>query len=436
MSAKDRARTSPDFAFWLFLIALWALSFVTQHDWTFSTDAAEKTAEDLAAAAAEGDLLRRVALPLSAVLGVVAFYFHAPGRLTKPSFTGWILISLFLWMAASVMWSDQPQLSVRRVIAFACLMMSALGTAAIALDRFPTFALVFALGNLVVGIVAELSLGSFMAGAEGYRFGGTMHPNLQGANLVVLILACAWLVFSSQSGKRTLAVLSLGGIAFTFLLLTQSRTSVATLAVVLVLSLTLIGVRKWGVGVLIPLASVVGAALGPLLLLYAFSWSSGFGVLASQVVTTDRDLGDPTQLTGRVDLWYEVLGFVAQRPWLGWGFDAFWSPQRVLQISWALQWQINQAHNSYLEMVANLGIVGVALYILAIGSALIVSARSYVSGSEADGFLSAVTFFAVAHGLLESITVLPTFPTYIMFVALFIQGYFRHFIVEGKLDDS
>lgn len=413
-------------AFWLFFAATWSLSFMIQHDWYFSIDAAQRTAEDLSKEAAEGSIVRRMALPMMAAVGIMALLYRGRERLHKPTLSGWTLLALFLWMAASVMWSDQPDLSARRVIAFACLMIAAFATAVIAYGRLTTFLMAFTLCNLVIGILAELSLGSFLPGTAGYRFGGTLHPNLQGASLVLLIVSCVWMAFSSRGPRRGLTMV-LAGIALVFLLLTQSRTSLAALTGALGFSFAIMAAGKWGGRILFPAAAVVGCACGVLLLFNAFSWSASLADLALQIISTERDQGDPTELTGRADIWHEVFEFIAQRPWFGWGFDAFWTPERILDISWKLRWQINQAHSTYLELWANLGAVGLALYVLAVVTGLIASTNKFFSGSDADGIGGALLVLGLLHGMLESSTVLPLFSAFALYVVAFSVGFVENF---------
>ena len=73
---------------------------------------------------------------------------------------------------------------------------------------------------------------------------------------------------------------------------------------------------------------------------------------------------DPT-LTGRTELWTYVLADIAQRPLLGWGYSAFWSPNdpAAMEISDTLKWFVPQAHNGLLEMLLNVGAMGTAFFI-------------------------------------------------------------------------
>jgi exopolysaccharide production protein ExoQ len=75
---------------------------------------------------------------------------------------------------------------------------------------------------------------------------------------------------------------------------------------------------------------------------------------------------DPT-LTGRTDLWSYVIGNIAQRPILGWGFSAFWSSANpaATEISTVLGWEVPEAHNGLLEILLEVGVIG-SLFFVAI----------------------------------------------------------------------
>ena len=71
-------------------------------------------------------------------------------------------------------------------------------------------------------------------------------------------------------------------------------------------------------------------------------------------------LGRNTTLTGRTDIWADVLA-MDTRPWFGAGFESFFLGDR-LTILWAKYWwHPNESHNGYLETYLTLGLVGVGL---------------------------------------------------------------------------
>jgi O-antigen ligase len=77
------------------------------------------------------------------------------------------------------------------------------------------------------------------------------------------------------------------------------------------------------------------------------------------------NLGRDTTLTGRSEIWSEVLS-MGTNPVLGTGFDSFWLGER-LEIMWARHWwRPTGSHNGYLETYINLGWVGVGFLALLI----------------------------------------------------------------------
>jgi exopolysaccharide production protein ExoQ len=73
-------------------------------------------------------------------------------------------------------------------------------------------------------------------------------------------------------------------------------------------------------------------------------------------------LGRNSNLTGRTDIWKGVLEF-GGNPILGTGFESFWLGDRMRRI-WAaggVLSGINESHDGYLEMFLNLGWIGVAI---------------------------------------------------------------------------
>jgi exopolysaccharide production protein ExoQ len=100
-------------------------------------------------------------------------------------------------------------------------------------------------------------------------------------------------------------------------------------------------------------AMVVG--LGALIMIYAVAP----GVLLKLIGK------DPT-LTGRTDIWEELLRAINARPWLGYGYQAFWSkdsePRYWLQQ--AVDWAAPSGHNGWLDLAISLGLIGFVVFLL------------------------------------------------------------------------
>jgi len=82
-------------------------------------------------------------------------------------------------------------------------------------------------------------------------------------------------------------------------------------------------------------------------------------------------LGKDATLTGRTEIWEAVLGSIAKRPLFGYGYQAFWlgfkgeSYRIILTVTWALA----QAQNGFLDIMLELGIVGLTIVLFLFGFA-------------------------------------------------------------------
>jgi O-antigen ligase len=108
-------------------------------------------------------------------------------------------------------------------------------------------------------------------------------------------------------------------------------------------------------------------ALMPICFLLYLLLAFGLGLNADFTSAVGRN---PT-FTGRTNIWNSVLS-MHTNPLLGTGYESFWLGPRIQEV-WRLAGKgINEAHNGYLEVYLNLGLIG--LFILCVF--LIVSYRS------------------------------------------------------------
>jgi O-antigen ligase len=72
---------------------------------------------------------------------------------------------------------------------------------------------------------------------------------------------------------------------------------------------------------------------------------------------------DPT-LTGRTAIWAQVWIAILHRPWLGYGFSAFWRGTKgaSFQVVITLKFILFHAHNGFLEIWLELGVAGLLLF--------------------------------------------------------------------------
>jgi exopolysaccharide production protein ExoQ len=127
-------------------------------------------------------------------------------------------------------------------------------------------------------------------------------------------------------------------------------------------------------------------------------------------------------LTGRTELWPIVLGAISDRPLFGFGFDAFW-PTASIFIWDNVEWIPANAHDGFLDLWLNLGIIGLLLFLLSVGLSCRVMFIALKKGRvlEAKWCISYVILF-ISINLTESALVKANSIYWILYVVATIQA--------------
>jgi exopolysaccharide production protein ExoQ len=178
------------------------------------------------------------------------------------------------------------------------------------------------------------------------------------------------------------------------IMLSDSRTSMV------------IGVAMLALAVGAPvLARLRVSQLGVTLLLVAIVL-----VIIGAAITTGTDArtrpGDPDLFTGRPRLWAASMLMVMQHPLLGYGFQGFWngSAGAFMGVWRLVQWTPPHAHNGFVDVTLDLGVVGLALLIAFLartGASALVLLRTNPRSSAALWATSIVLFMLLTN-LTES----------------------------------
>jgi O-antigen ligase len=115
------------------------------------------------------------------------------------------------------------------------------------------------------------------------------------------------------------------------------------------------------------------------------------GAILMIVLAMDPDLlfkavGKEATLTGRWPLWVECVQAIKRRPLLGYGYAGFWDPDSVLtQYIWArIGWPAPNAHNGFIQLALDIGVIGMAFYIYLVIRLTILTVRSIRIGGIAE----------------------------------------------------
>jgi exopolysaccharide production protein ExoQ len=178
-----------------------------------------------------------------------------------------------------------------------------------------------------------------------------------------------WIEYRTRSVPRGLTVFSLALAAAT-MLLARSPIVGLVLVAVLVAGLVLVALRRLDAPARRAVQSVllVSAAVAALLV-----WLFRRQVLALAGATADA--------TVRTSVWTDLERFIAEHPGHGWGWLGAWRPRLFpyLVIDDATGRQPTSALNAYVDVTVQLGFIGLALLLTALGLAFV---RSWLVANE------------------------------------------------------
>lgn len=366
----------------------------------------EQTISELQTAAWD----RRVGFLGLAGCGVLAFLAHGGARRRTFGRRRGLAVFVGLWILASCVWADDQWLAFRRVAAFFAMCLGAAGFARCFRRREALYFLLVSSAVMVAaGLAVEVAMGAFHPADPAYRFSGTLHPNHQAWNCAGALLAAIGL-WTTEDRRRPLWGV-LAGAAFILLFMTRSRTSIGACVVALVAYAAMIGDVRARRLLAVALPAVV------LLGLLAIAQSGDQSVL--DVMLLRRVDVDNAGLSGRTDVWRVAFQAFLERPWLGYGFGAFGTPERLLDVSEEIGWVPPSMHSEYIDLLLGVGMVGTVAFLLLVGESVTATyCRFRRCRSRLVAFSCAVSAFCLTAMLLESLARDPTFLTFVFYVDL------------------
>jgi O-antigen ligase len=168
-----------------------------------------------------------------------------------------------------------------------------------------------------------------------------------------------------------------------------SATSLGTLFTGIVGYLGLLWVRRVR-------QDIPGAALQALILaLVVFGTAQPF-VGGTGVANVSSGLGRDETLTGRTEIWAELVPVVKQQPILGSGYASYWTTaRRELHLT-------THGHNGYLDTLLDLGAAGLAFYTMWLLSCVRRLHGAFAEDFHWAGFGTCLVLMAVVYNVTES----------------------------------
>jgi exopolysaccharide production protein ExoQ len=272
-----------------------------------------------------------------------------------------ILKSSLVWLLLgfailSISWSYSPDLTKTRVIALIGTMMFSLYFS----SRYSLKEQLQLLGWLfriviIASIIFAVALPKYgiMSGVHSGAWRGIYnHKNVLGKNMVISVVV--FLLLALKTKERRWILWSFLSASIGLIILSRSSSPLVNLLILMNIFLMLC-VFRWKYIFMVP--SLVGI-LSVSTILYLLLTAN-----AEQIASS---FGKDLTLTGRTNFWPLVIDSIWHKPWLGYGFGAFWQgldgPSAYV---WnASSFKTPNGHNGYLDLCLELGFVGLGIYMV------------------------------------------------------------------------
>jgi exopolysaccharide production protein ExoQ len=281
-----------------------------------------------------------------------------------------VLTCMLLYMAVSVVWSDYPFVSFKRLIKMigSVVMALVIVTHPRRLDATLTVLKRCLFIHLPMSIIftryfREIGVTFDWSGSSESWMGISTSKNTLG-QVAMLGLICFGIVLRQNWNARRFQFFPMAYLAMALYLLRGSSeaismTSVSVAAFAAIVLYRLHAYRSLPARSRPFIITVFSAVVGLVVLIsvHSVAMFSEDSLLGKMVTMFGRDI----TLTGRTDIWSDCYAAVSN-PLLGVGFGAFWIG-RMVNIPWNAQmtWVLGQAHSGYVETYLQLGLIGVLL---------------------------------------------------------------------------
>jgi exopolysaccharide production protein ExoQ len=377
-----------------------------------------------------GGLEREAGLLLLALFAIVSLRRYRRSGFRAHRCLSWPVLLFLSWACMSIIWSDDPSLTVRRVGSLLILCLGAVAVAKSFSSRSVLlFTFVAGMATVVGGLFSELALGTFHPFEAEYRFAGIMNPNFTGWNCSLCLIAIVALARNKPRLVRQAYALVFVGVAGC-MLLTKSRGALAGACLGLLIYFILVSSRRRIETAVLMITTITCSIFLLGVLFPGYIGGANIAARLTHALLLGRT-EDPTTLTGRLPFWEgELLPYFIKRPTAGYGYGSFWTAGRFEQQASAASpgvWFFPDAHNSVIEVALSLGAVGLALYITVFAAAVYLSVRASDSSPGCMGpFAAGVLVCSFVNSCLSSEQLEPYLGSFVYFIVIAYIAFSEH----------
>ena len=303
----------------------------------------------------------------------------------------WRHVVLIAWPLAlmlglcllSVFWSDMPAVTARRAAALGGTLL-----AGSYIGQRCNLSELLDIGFRAVAIVITATLVlAVLAPPMGLDPEGRLRGVFAHKNSAGTFAAFGLLVASLRLTRRGLKANATSLTVATACLVTLVMSSSAAPAAIIALPLLIAfcqGQARVVIFLIVVIAAVLVATLLPVI-------APAVGRLA---ILFGRDM----DFSGRTVLWEFALEYLSRKPWLGFGFGTFWNgPAGLIFFQWA-RYPVPHAHNGFLQLALDVGIVGVLVMFASIAAAVRASvALCNTDAATARWAMSFIVFYLMSN---------------------------------------
>lgn len=331
-----------------------------------------------------------------------------------------------LWCIITILWSNYAFVSLKRYIQYLTTVTVFLSVLLHVKDTkqiINVFKIILG-GYLIIALLTILTIpGAY--DRFGIWRGIAAHKNTLGQTSLLALIFFAAIYNEKQLLKSKVIITFLIIIGLVLLFGSKSSTSIITFLIIFMLALTFmvdvifkpIGIRK----------TVSFLTLFIFVVLFVLIILAVPGVLESIAGGAGKDL----TLTGRVDLWADIWLDTKKHLLLGTGFQGFWviTSVKVEQLFEIYPWLPTQAHNGYLDIINEVGIIGIILF-----SFILINYFTMLAKSKNKQIWKWFIVAALIINFTESAFIRPK----VVFGVMFIFSYFALFsdLIKDKQPDS